>query len=228
MLEKALKELFSMRMMALGLLIFLAAIAKATFIESDYGTPASKIAIYNTLWFELLLIYLTICLIVNIFRYQMYRKEKVALFSFHLSFIIIMIGAGLTRYVGFEGTMPLKEGEVSNLIFSADPYLVIRANDLQHQFEYEEQRWLSEGRENPFRVNFQLPDQKKVTVDYISYEENFVDTIIQADSITGRALEFVLAGETKYLFEKDQVNVGGLSFAFNHDQPEPGLHVLEQ
>ena len=228
MLEKIVKELFSMRMMALGLLIFLVAIAKATFIESDFGTPASKIAIYNTTWFEILLLYLTIGLVVNIFRYKMFRREKTAVLAFHLSFIIIIIGAALTRYVGFEGTMPLKEGEVSNLIFSADPYLVIRANDLKHQFEYEEQRWLSEGRENPFSVNFQLPDQKKVTVDYVSYEENFIDTVIQADSLKGRALEFVLAGETKYLFDEDQVNIGGLSFSFNHENPEPGLRVFEQ
>lgn len=228
MLLKAIKELFSMRMMALGLLIFLAAIAKATFIESDYGTPASKIAVYNTTWFELLLIYLTIGLIVNIFRYQMYRREKVALFSFHLSFIIIIIGAGLTRYVGFEGTMPLKEGETSNLIFSADPYFVVRANDLKNQFIYEEQHWMSEGRENPFSFRFQLPDQERVRIEYVSYEENFIDSIVQADSIDGRALEFVLAGETKYLFEGSEINVGGISFSFNHDNPQPGLRVFEQ
>lgn len=228
MLEKALKELFSMRMMALGLLIFLVAIAKATFIESDFGTPASKIAIYNTLWFEILLVYLTISLVVNIFRYKMFRKEKAAVLAFHLSFIVIIIGAALTRYIGFEGTMPLKEGEISNLIFSASPYLVIRANDLKNQFEYEEQRWLSEGKENPFNIDFQLPDHKEVAIDYISYEENFIDTIVQADSIQGRALEFVLAGETKYLCENDQVNIGGVSFAFNHEDPQPGLSVSEQ
>lgn len=228
MLEKAFKELFSMRMIALGLLIFLVAIAKATFIESDYGTPASKIAIYNTRWFEILLLYLTIGLVVNIFRYRMFRAEKVAVLAFHVSFIIIIIGAALTRFVGFEGTMPLKQGEISNLMFSADPYLVIRANDLKHQFEYEEQRWLSEGRENPFSVNFQLPEKKKVTIDYVSYQENFIDTIVQADSLSGRALEFVIGGKTKYLFDESQVNLGGLSFSFNLEKPEPGLRVFEQ
>merc|ERR1711991_830449 len=102
-------------MMALGLLLFLIAIAKATFVESDYGTPASKIAVYNALWFELLLLYLSISLIVNIFRYRMYQKEKVALFAFHLSFLLIIIGAALTRYVGFEGQMRVKEGQTTNV-----------------------------------------------------------------------------------------------------------------
>ena len=55
MIDRILKELFSIRMMTVGLVIFLGAIAIATFIESDYGTPASKIAVFNTGWFEFLL-----------------------------------------------------------------------------------------------------------------------------------------------------------------------------
>ena len=90
MLDKLIKKLFTMRMMALGLLIFLVAIAKATFIESDFGTPASKIAIYNTRWFEILLVYLSIGLIINIAKYRMFRPEKAASLAFHLSFLIII------------------------------------------------------------------------------------------------------------------------------------------
>lgn len=228
MLDKLIKELFSMRVMTLGLLIFLVAIAKATFIESDYGTPASKIAIYNTRWFEILLVYLSLALIVNIFKYKMFRPEKVAVLSFHLSFLIIIIGATLTRYVGFEGSMPLKEGQTSNIIFSGDPYLVIRANDQEHQFEYEEQRWLSEGRENPFSIDFQLPNQPKVKIDYVSYKENLLDTVIQSDSVYGEALEFVVRGENEYLFKEEQKAIGSLNFSFEKEGATPGVKIWEE
>lgn len=228
MVGKMLKEFFSMRMMALGLFVFLFVIALATIIESDYGTPASKIAVFNTAWFELLLFYLTISLIVNMFRYNMFKKEKVALLSFHLSFIIIIIGAGLTRYVGYEGSMPIKEGEASNVIFSSDPYLIVNANDLKHQFEYKKQHWLSEGVENPFQLSFELPNQPKINLEYISYFENFIDTIIVDDSIQGKALDFVVKGETEFLFEGNTSVIGGLNFSFNDANAAPGARIWEK
>lgn len=213
--------------MALGLFIFLIAIAKATFIESDYGTPAAKIAIYNTIWFELLLIYLSFSLIVNIFKYRMFRKEKVAILSFHLAFLVIIVGAGLTRYVGYEGQMPVKEGETTNVIFSAEPYFVLKSNDMVNQFSYEEQRWLSEGRENPFQVRFQLPEKKEVEVEYVSYIENLVDTVITADSIDNMALEFVIRGKTEYLMEDTQREIGGLNFSFEKEDAVPGVRIWQ-
>lgn len=227
-MDKLIKGLFSMRMMSLGLLIFLVAIAKATFIESDFGTPASKIAIYNTLWFEFLLLYLSLSLIVNIFRYRMFQKEKVAILAFHLSFLIIIFGAALTRYIGFEGQMRIKEGQTTNVIFSGDPYLSIKANDGVNQFEYEEQRWLSEGRENPFEVEFQLPNQPEVEVEYVSYIENMRDTVLMNDSLDGKALEFVIAGQNNYLFAGSQQQIGDLNFSFEKENAIPGVKIWEE
>ena len=72
-MEKFSKALFSMRMMALGMLVFLWAIGAATMIESIYDIQTAKIMIYNAFWFECLLIYLTINLIANIIRHRMFR-----------------------------------------------------------------------------------------------------------------------------------------------------------
>lgn len=216
-----------MRMMALGLLLFLGSIAMATFIESWYGTPASKIAVYNATWFEILLLYLSLSLVVNIFRYRMYQREKIALFAFHLSFLLIIIGAALTRYVGFEGQMRIKEGQTTNVIFSSSPYLSIEANDQVNQFTYKEQRWLSEGVENPFKVDFQLPNQPEFSVEYVDYQENIIDTIIQADSLDGEALEFVIRGQNHYLFKGDQKMIGGLNFSFEKEGAAPGVKIWE-
>lgn len=227
-MDRLFRELFSMRMMALGLLAFLIAIAAATFIESSYGTPASKIAVYNAVWFEILLLYLSISLIVNIFRYRMYQREKIALFAFHLSFLLIIIGAALTRYVGFEGQMRIKEGETTNIIFSASPYLSIEANDGVNQFTYKEQRWLSEGVENPFDVDFQLPNQPEFKVEYVEYRENIIDSIMQADSLEGEALEFVIRGKNYYLFKGEQKLIGGLSYSFDKEGAAPGVKIWEK
>jgi cytochrome c biogenesis protein ResB len=41
----------------------------------------------------------------------MYQREKIAMFTFHLSFIVIIIGAGITRFISFEGLMLIREGQ---------------------------------------------------------------------------------------------------------------------
>ncbi|MCK0202717.1 hypothetical protein MWN41_06745 [Ornithobacterium rhinotracheale] len=48
------KLLFSTRAMAVMLLIYAVAMAVATFIENDYGTPAAKQLVYYSVWFSVL------------------------------------------------------------------------------------------------------------------------------------------------------------------------------
>ena len=92
-MDRILSSLFSMRMMAVAMIVFLVAIGAATLIESTYDIQTAKILIYNALWFEVLLTYLSIILVANIFKYKMYQREKIAMFMFHLSFLVILIGA---------------------------------------------------------------------------------------------------------------------------------------
>ena len=69
-MDKIASKLFSMSMMALGMFIFLFAIGIATLLESKYDVQTAKILVYNATWFEILLAYLCINLISNIFRYK--------------------------------------------------------------------------------------------------------------------------------------------------------------
>ena len=91
-MERITKIVFSMRLVSLGLFVFLAAIGIATFIESMHGVQAAKIVIYNAHWFTVLLVYLSLAMIFNIIHFRMWKREKIATLSFHVSFLIIMIG----------------------------------------------------------------------------------------------------------------------------------------
>jgi len=104
-MKTLLSILGSMRTMAILMSIFAAACGYATFIENDYGTFTAKSDIYNAKWFEVLLALLTINLSLNIYRYKMFSWQKAPLFIFHISFIIIILGAAVTRYIGYEGQM---------------------------------------------------------------------------------------------------------------------------
>lgn len=135
---KYIYSIFSMPLMALGLLIFAAASGIATFVEDIYGTPAAKAVIYNALWFEILLGYLSVSLILNVFRYKLYTYPKIPVFLFHISFIIIMAGAALTRYLGIDGMMHIREGKASNFIQSNDQFFKVGMLDGGEYATFEE------------------------------------------------------------------------------------------
>lgn len=124
-MKKLLNFLFSMQMMGTLIAIFAISIGAATFIENDFGTQAAKAVVYNATWFEVLLFLITANLVANINRYKLYKKEKWSMGLFHVAFIVILLGSGITRYVGYEGSMHIREGKASNQITSTDSYVNI-------------------------------------------------------------------------------------------------------
>lgn len=125
--------IYSTRLMAVLFVLFGAAMGVATFIENDYGTETSKALVYNTWWFELIMLLFVVNFFGNIIRYQLYKKEKWSVLLFHVSFLFIIIGAAVTRYVGYEGMMPIAEGETTNKFYSEATYLNINIDNNQLQ-----------------------------------------------------------------------------------------------
>jgi len=70
--------------------------------------------VYETGWFEIIIWLLGINLIGVMIRYRIYRKFPILLL--HFSLIVILIGAFITRYFGFEGTLHLRNGETKGKI----------------------------------------------------------------------------------------------------------------
>ena len=85
--------------------------------------------VYNTRWFELILLLLAVNLVGRIITLKLYRKDKLPVFLFHLSFVVMIIGAGITRYFGWEGTIHIREGEEQNICFSNDKYIGYSVKD---------------------------------------------------------------------------------------------------
>ena len=136
MLGRIIQYLISVKFAAFLLILFAAVIGYATFIENDFGRDTAKALVYNKFWFEFIMIMLCINLVYNLKRYKLFRKEKLSILLFHLSFIVILLGAGVTRYFGYEGIMHIREGESSNIIISDQTYLQINVNDKKMQYTY--------------------------------------------------------------------------------------------
>ncbi|APG59436.1 cytochrome c biogenesis protein CcsA [Christiangramia salexigens] len=123
MQKKIASILFSTRIMAVLFIIFAIAMAMGTFIESWYSIETARILIYNSWWFEGIMLFLLINFIGNIKRYQLHKKEKWSTLLLHLSFILIIVGAFVTRYISYEGIMPIREGETTNVFLTQETYL---------------------------------------------------------------------------------------------------------
>ncbi|NBU48082.1 MAG: hypothetical protein EBS34_11720 [Flavobacteriales bacterium] len=185
------KEFFSMRLMAVALFVFLAAIAIATFIESLYGIQATKILVYNHWWFEILLVYLGLSLISNIVKYRMWQREKIAMLTFHLSFILILIGAGVTRFVGFEGIMVVPEGSEVNFIYSGEPHILVHVQNpkkKESSATFTEKKLLSVITNNEFELEYEF-EGKPLTISYVDFKAKCNKAIESNPSISESGIE---------------------------------------
>jgi cytochrome c-type biogenesis protein CcsB len=126
--------LFSMKLTAFLLLTLAFASGTATFIENDFGTISAQAVIYNALWFEIVIGILMINLIGNMYRFKMYKRAKWAHFIFHLSLIVIIVGAAMTRYMGHEGMMHIREAATSNTITSTKTYITITSGSASYEY----------------------------------------------------------------------------------------------
>ncbi|MGL2986035.1 cytochrome c biogenesis protein CcsA [Flavobacterium sp. RSSA_27] len=117
--------LFSTRLMAVLFIAYAVAMATGTFIESKYNTDTAKIWIYNAWWFEAIHVFFLINFFGNIKRYQLLKKEKWATLLLHLAFIFIIIGAFITRYISYEGMMPIREGAAESRIYSDKTFVTV-------------------------------------------------------------------------------------------------------
>src|SRR5450759_1097836 len=120
---KYLKFLFSPVMMGVLFVLFAIAMAAATFFENDFGSAAAYSMVYNTRWFELILLLLSLNLVGQIVILKLLRREKLTIALFHLSFILMIIGAGITRYFGWEGSIHIREGEAQSECYSTGKYI---------------------------------------------------------------------------------------------------------
>ena len=231
MQKKLLSILFSTRLTAVLFLVFAAAMAVGTFLDASQTTsptPFTNHYIYKAWWFEAIMVLFMINFIGNIKRYRLDKRENWATLLLHLSFILILLGAGITRYIGYEGVMRIREGETENTMLSAEVYLKVFIDGDSIVNGLKQRRNLQ-----PRAVNFserlanKYKGDKILKTDYNGQEVTFtfVDYISGAkeDLIPGDAGEFYLKlveatdgnRHEHWLQDGTVTQVHSLAFAFN-------------
>jgi len=179
--KRVIDEMVSIEFMLFLTLIFGISIAFATFIENDFGSETAWALVYGAKWFEVLWLLLAFNLVGNIIKYRMWQPKKFPAFLFHLSFLVIFLGAALTRYAGYEGVMHIREGSQSNSILSSDAFLQIEVEKDGKIYRMDKKLLLSVLLKgiNHFEEKIDV-DGKPLTVRYLDYYPKATKVIVPA------------------------------------------------
>ena len=224
MVKKVISLLVSTRLTAILFITFSAAMGIGTFIESMHGTDAARILVYNAFWFEIMMILFLINFIFNIKRYNLLSRPKFGILLMHLSWILIIIGAGVTRYIGHEGVMPIREGNTSNEFLSSDTWLTvlvdgeIDGNPLRRKLE--KKLLLSEytSFNNSFIIKNDF-DKQKFEIEYLDFIENVDYSVVESESGSNfiKVVEASKGDRHDHYIEEGQVeNIHGVLFSLNN------------
>ena len=167
---KLLNFLFSFKATLLLLAILAIGAGVATFIENDFGTSSARVLVYNNTWYEIVLVLTTINLSGIIYKFKMWNN--LPRFLFHFSFVVILLGAIITRYVGYEGIMQIPQGTTTNQMISLEPYLQVTVKEGEKVVAYKE--WqneftslLPELNNFSYKVDF---DNNNLIIDYKRFQ----------------------------------------------------------
>jgi cytochrome c-type biogenesis protein CcsB len=210
--------------MGILFVLFAAAMAVATFIENDLGSSSAYSLVYNSFWFELILLLLAVNLIGQVIVQKLLRKDKLPVALFHLSFIIMLLGAGITRYFGWEGSIHIREGEEQQKCFSNDKYIGYSVKDstgaaiTSSSQKYSMNKVSADNFKRTFKIN-----GREYELMLARIIQNAAETITEAQD----GVPIVSLLVTKNMMERETLNLksgdirtsNGLTFGFESKQP---------
>jgi len=199
-----------MKLSVVLLVIFAVAIAKATFIESQWGAVGARDMVYNARWFEVILALLILNLTLVLFARAPYKPRQYGSVVIHVAVIWILIAAGVTRYWGYEGIMPIREGASTDYMFSRQPHVKLTID----------------GETTSFPVRLYRPGETGIRRDLDGYRvaveqywPRFAESL-QASDEGPAALHLTLSTEDGvnevFLIEAERHTFGGLAMHYEN------------
>ncbi len=221
--SKLLDPFISTRTMAVLLIVFFVSIAAATFVENSYDTITAKRLIFHAWWFKLILVLLCVNFIGNIKRYRLLRREKWSMLAIHIGMILTLVGAAVTHYIGFEGIIRLKEGDITNTMWSAEPYMEMMVVDKESGKSYRHPLKMnaSEYLNNDFTIDVDPFGKGNIHMEYVGYKSkvSLGDPVDSAKNGYNH-IEVVFANmKSEYIPEGGYMEAGGQIVTYNNPQP---------
>ena len=231
-MKKALSFLFSTRLTGILFLVFAGAMAVATFIENDYGTPTARVLVYNAFWFEAIMVIFAINFVGNIKKFNLLRLKKLPTLVLHLSFILILVGAWITRYISYEGMVVIKEGQSTTQLMTQKTYLQWHVDNDEVQLEGDKDLEFSKVFKsfyNNFSINKDFKGQD-FSIKFIDYLHG-VETKFTAAETGEKFLHFVESSAgtrtDHYIKDGEFKVINATSVGFNTHSKQ-GINIIEE
>ena len=235
-MNKILNILSSMKFMLLLLIAFAFSLALGTFIENDYGTLTAKSMIYSSYWIAIIMGLLCYSLISNFFTRKLYTKSKITIGLFHIAFVFIIIGGGITRFISYEGLVHIRENQSVNKAVSDDPFISMKIHDYEQQYTWKKQKYFSTYTGKSFKFLSKNKFRKKINfkgnnvdVKYIDFIPNAIDTIVEDPGNKTPILHLVFTGsngrENHYLKYGEEKVIKSTLFSFGEKRVQ-GFNIF--
>ncbi|WP_458700973.1 cytochrome c biogenesis protein CcsA [Sulfurospirillum sp. 1307] len=217
-MKSFLKGLLSMKVAIVFLLLFAVASGVATFIENDFGTAGSWGLVYESKWFEFIQVYLGISIIYNLYKYRVFKMSKLPSAMFHIGFVVILIGAGITRYMGYEGSLHIREGNIENRVVSSDSYIQASASKNGKTYSVAKKKTISAISDNDFNMKLNV-DGEIATIKYKNFIPNATTSVV--DDPNGKPLISMMVsgsmGAKNVILGDGEVTLdNAVTFSFNN------------
>jgi cytochrome c-type biogenesis protein CcsB len=208
------------------LVVFLAfCMAVATFIENRNGTTAAQAVVYQAWWFNLAVLLVFVNILANIVRLKLYNLKRLPIFMFHAAFLVIIAGAALTRFVGTEGIMHIREGETTADYISSDTYFYIKAENASGSAEKYQKIFISPASKKEVNVSLKVGADKVniKSTEYVSGESmqmggqmggggSHADVMQIRVTVNSGSEEVVIRGLQRSGFIDNQFEISGIKF----------------
>ncbi|HPM31283.1 MAG TPA: cytochrome c biogenesis protein CcsA [Chryseolinea sp.] len=226
-LKKLLNPFFNTRAAGFYILAFALSIAVATFVENDFGTSSSQKVIYKTWWFTTLLTLFGGTIVVNIFRFRMVQQKKWALIIFHFAIIIILLGAAVTRYFGYEGIMHIRENDSSNSFLSSETYLQFNVFKGDQTYAFDEPVLFATLGNNRWNEIYQIGNDL-IDIEVLEFIPNPKQVLVTSSG-GYPTIKIVIAGmdgrEEYFVREGEVQRIGNEIFNFSDDHIAEAIDI---
>ena len=204
--------------------------AVGTFVESFHNTATARIWAYNAWWFEAIMGVFVVNFVGNIKKYRLLRWEKWPILLLQGAWILIILGAFVTRYFGVEGVLPIREGETTNTFLSEKTYVTVLVDGemdgaLQRK-KLQDDFLFAEPTNNNFRWRSSFNEQK-FSIEYVDFISNAAESLVE-DPKGDYYIKIVESGDGNrhdhHIGFGEIVNIHNVLFTFNN--PTDGaIHI---
>ena len=152
--------MFSMSFMGVLLVLLIVILAIGTFIESSFDTATAWAVVYGTHWFEILLLLIAVNIAGVMVRHRFFQRKKMVVLTFHLSFLLILAGAAITRFISYEGIMHIREETMSNTMMSDNGFIQVALEAGGEKTGKAKEVMLSELTQRDFRMRARVGGER--------------------------------------------------------------------